>query len=146
MTPNNKVLVLDDEPHLLDWLREYLENKGFIVKSVTNVTEAIAALDDTSFRLLVLDLNVPIAVGNDADEVLLYKNFPGLSVADYARNKKGYRGRQVIVYSVHDHEEVRTVVDRISVTYCLKGRPRKFKEELDAVLSFDPSKAANKVE
>jgi CheY-like chemotaxis protein len=134
-------LILDDEPHLLDWLADYLQRKGLATKFVTNVGEAIEAIQGENFRLLVLDLNVPTSVAY-AEAIRkrgpTYEEFRGLYVAEYARNL-GYRGRQVIVYSVHDLEAVRAVTDRIGVTYCVKGRAQSFKAEIDDVLSFDPT-------
>jgi CheY-like chemotaxis protein len=142
MTTHSSVLVLDDEPHLLDWLVEYLQAKGYATTFATDIAEAMTALrSGVAFRMMILDLNVP-APGEYA-EILksrgsTYENYRGLYVAEKARNM-GYRGRQVIVYSVHDIDAVRLVTDRIGATYITKGRPRAFKAELDQVLSFDPS-------
>lgn len=138
---NNVALILDDEPHLLDWLAEYLESKGLAVRFVTDVDEALKALQREKFRVLILDLNVPASLAHI--ESLRrrgpdYEEYRGLYVAEHARNL-GYRDRQVIVYSVHDVEAVRVVSGRIGVTYCIKGRPRNFKSELDDVLSYDPT-------
>jgi CheY-like chemotaxis protein len=135
------VLVLDDEPELLEWLAEYLEAKGLLVEFAKNITDGIEALDSKEFRFLVLDLNVPIPGQYKsvlADKGDMFSMYPGLYVAQAARNK-GYRDRQVIVYSVHDIAEVRIITDRISVTYTTKGRPRAFKAEIDNLLSYDPS-------
>lgn len=135
------VLVLDDEPELLEWLAEYLEVKKLQVEFARNVLEGLAALESRAFRFLVIDLNVP-ASGQYrsalADKGEVFSKYPGLYVAQAARNK-GYRDRQVIVYSVHDLDEVRIITDRIRVTYATKGRPRAFKAEIDNVLSYDPS-------
>lgn len=139
-----EVLILDDEPHLLDWLAEYLEAKGYKTTFVVDISSAMAALrSGVQFRIVVLDLNVP-ATG-EYSELLrergsVYEIYRGLYVAEQARNM-GYRGRQVIVYSVHDVDSVRAVSDRLGTTYITKGRPRIFKEEIDQVLSFDPSEA-----
>ncbi|MCC6506524.1 MAG: hypothetical protein IT475_13890 [Aquimonas sp.] len=137
----DSALILDDEPHLLVWLGEFLEGKGLKVRFESDVAKAIEALGQEKYRLLILDLNVPVptslkeAVGKRGP---LYEEYRGLFVAEYARNA-GYRDRQVIVYSVHDVDEVRKITNRIRVTYAIKGRPRIFKEEIISVLSFDPS-------
>lgn len=137
------VLVMDDEPELLEWLDEYLESKDLQVVFAKNIGEAITALDNGHYRFLVLDLNVP-APGEYktalADKGDLFSSYPGLYVAQAARNK-GYRDRQVIVYSVHDIDEVRAVTERLRVSYVTKGRPRAFKSEIDNVLSYDPSRS-----
>jgi CheY-like chemotaxis protein len=142
MTTHSNVLVLDDEPHLMDWLVEYLQAKGYATTFATDVAEAMAALKSgATFRMMILDLNVPAP--GEYSELLrsrgsTYESYHGLYVAEQARNM-GYRGRQVIVYSVHDVQTVRLITDRIGATYITKGRPRSFKAELDQVLSFDPS-------
>lgn len=136
------VLILDDEPHLLDWLAEYLQAKGYKTTFAVNIAEAIAALTSgTKFRMMILDLNVPAP--GEYSELLrsrgpTHENYCGLYVAEEARSM-GYRGRQVIVYSVHDVEAVRLITNKLNATYITKGRPRAFKTEIDQVLSYDPS-------
>jgi len=71
-------------------------------------------------------------------EKLVYKKYPGLYVAWQARNK-GYRDRQIIIYTVHRDEEVAKEAELIGCTYILKGRPTELKEELLRVLAFDPT-------
>ena len=137
----DQVLVMDDEPELLEWLVEYLSVKGMEVTFAKDIAEGMSALEEGKYCFLVLDLNVPIS--GECRAMLskngeLFLNFPGLYIAQSARTK-GYRDRQVIVYSVHDIDEVRAVTDRLRVTYVTKGRPRAFKAEIDDVLSFDPS-------
>jgi CheY-like chemotaxis protein len=136
-----QVLIMDDEPHLLDWLVEYFDKKGYASRFAINVSEAVDLLNQERFRMLVLDLNVPAP--GEYSQILnnkgtLFQKYRGLYVAEYARTK-GYRDRQVVVYSVHDVDEVRLHAERMSVTYVTKGRPRAFKVEIDDVLSYDPS-------
>jgi CheY-like chemotaxis protein len=135
------VLIMDDEPHVLDWLIEYLEAKNYKVKIVTNVDEAISELNEMIFRVTILDLNVPASdmVKNKLEEKgSVYKKYRGLYAAVYARTK-GHRGRQVIVYSVHDSQEVQNECRKIGIQYLIKARPREFKKELNDILSFDPT-------
>lgn len=138
---NEHVLVMDDEPQLLDWLAEYFKRKGYGTKFAINVAEAIECLNSQKFRILVLDLNVP-APGEYANILAakgaIFQKFRGLYVAECARTM-GYRDRQVVVYSVHDVDEVRLQTDRMGVTYVTKGRPRIFKSEIDDILSYDPT-------
>ena len=135
------VLIMDDEPHVLDWLIEYLKAKSYKIKIVTNVDEAIKELDKTIFRITIFDLNVPasdVVKKKLEDKGDVYTKYRGLFAAVYARTK-GHRGRQVIVYSVHDSEEVQNECRRIDIQYLIKARPREFKKELNDILSFDPS-------
>ena len=135
------VLIMDDEPHVLDWLIEYVEAAGYDVKTVTNLDEAIKILDEFIFRVAIFDLNVPVS---DTLKIKLeekgaiYTKYRGLYAAEYARTK-GHRGKQVIVYSVHDSEEVQKKCNIVDIQYLIKARPREFKKELNNILSFDPT-------
>lgn len=132
---------MDDEPHVLDWLIEYIEAKNYKTKIVTNVDDAIKALDKYSFRVAIFDLNVPVSaemIKKLGDKGNIYTRYRGLYAAEYARTK-GHRGKQVIVYSVHDSEEVQNKCKIVEIQYLIKARPREFKKELNHILSFDPT-------
>jgi CheY-like chemotaxis protein len=138
---NDTVLLLDDEPEYLTWLEEYVSKKGYKTRLVRDLNEAEDELRQWRFRFAIIDLNVPAAGTARAhvdsiDE--LHRRFPGLYAAELARNL-GYRARQIVVYSVHESEEVAVLSRRIGFTYITKGRPRAFKEEVDAILSYDPT-------
>ena len=135
----NTILLADDEPYNLDWIAEYLAQKGYRVQAVTSVDQAINELRKNRFRAVVADLSIPF---RNPQPVLgkhepLHEKYPGLVIAEYARNH-WHLDRQVIVYSVHDDPAVAAHAGTIGVTYLLKGRPRQFKEEMDDVLSYDP--------
>ena len=138
---NTEILILDDEPHNISWLPEYLADKGYSCAIATNIKEAIELLSAKSFRAIVVDLNVPAPSEYSsalAAKGEVYVKYRGLYFAEYARTL-GYRNRQVIVYSVHDIDEVRLVTNRIRIDYATKGRPRDFKALIDDVLSYDPT-------
>jgi CheY-like chemotaxis protein len=61
MTTRHKVLVLDDDPDLLDLYREMLSRLPSKpeIHTASSGTHAIALLDSDSFGLLVCDLNMP---------------------------------------------------------------------------------------
>jgi CheY-like chemotaxis protein len=135
------ILVVDDEPHNMIWMEDYISALGFSIKHCLNLNEALEALNEKQFRAAVIDLNIPaleplqseLRTKGDA-----YRRFPGLYAASFARNK-GYRDRQVIIYSVHQDADVLREVEVLRCTYIIKGRPKTFKEELEAVLSYDPT-------
>ncbi|MFZ2446860.1 MAG: hypothetical protein WAW37_10920 [Syntrophobacteraceae bacterium] len=137
----NTILLLDDEPHCLDWLIDYLKSKSYLVEVVRNVKEAADLLHKVKYRAVIIDLNVP-ATGDFAEVLAkkgeIYQSFRGIYIAELARNR-GHRNRQVIVYSVHESEAIRAICKKLDVAYLTKGRPRQFKEEIDDVLSFDPT-------
>jgi len=56
---NETILVVDDEANIRDLARMYLEKDGYRVKTVTNGTDALAAIKQDLPTLMVLDLMLP---------------------------------------------------------------------------------------
>lgn len=142
LTEKEVVLVVDDEPQYLDWLFEYLKSKGFDIVTATTLADGLRALNNGKYRAILADLSIPVSDNLSvslAKQGEAYVKYPGLYLAHTSRNK-GYRGRQVVVYSVHDAQAVREVANLIGVCYITKGRPRLLKSELDGIFSYDPSK------
>ena len=54
-----RVLVVDDEPDVLDLLRVRLLLEGYIVETTTTGTAAIAAVRERAPEVVLLDLNMP---------------------------------------------------------------------------------------
>lgn len=136
---SDTVLLADDEPYNLQWLVDWLESQKYKAVVVESVDAAIVQLNEARFRTVIADLNIPLSPprqmlqGRDA----LFHTYPGLVIADYARNHD-HTGRQVVVYSVHDDPHVQVLAGKLGFTYILKGRPRTMKNEIDAVLRYDP--------
>jgi len=59
------VLVVDDEPKILQLARDYLEHAGFKVASASDGREALAAFRSSAPDLIVLDLGLPFVDGLD---------------------------------------------------------------------------------
>lgn len=138
---NSTIVVVDDELYNLVWLLDYLRSKKYDVLPAKDANEALEILEGDRYRCVIVDLNIPMyepfvqAVGSLGN---VYVKFPGLFVAREARTK-GYRDRQVIIYSVHRDVEVAQEAKILGCTYILKGRPKEMKLELDDVLRYDPS-------
>lgn len=68
-TTNNfkdrRILVIEDEPHMLDLIRITLEGAGFIVSGAMSGTEGLERLREEIPDLVVLDLNLPDMSGFD---------------------------------------------------------------------------------
>jgi DNA-binding response OmpR family regulator len=60
-----RVLVVDDEPGILDVVKAYLEREGMIVETAASVAQARAALARSTPDVLVLDVTLPDGSGLD---------------------------------------------------------------------------------
>jgi DNA-binding NtrC family response regulator len=63
----NKILVVDDEPHVCKVLRELFESKGYHVVEAYNGDEALAIHSEEKPDLVLLDIRMP---GKDGIETL----------------------------------------------------------------------------
>jgi two-component system, sensor histidine kinase SagS len=57
--PNKRILILDDEEDVLDFLKIYLGSFGWETMLASTTTEAFAFLDSTSFFLVITDIAMP---------------------------------------------------------------------------------------
>ena len=133
--------MLDDEIYNLTWMMDFFYSKGLDIIPASTANDAIEIINSEIYRAAVIDLNVPLLPPLDtaaAEYGETYVRYPGLFVARQARNR-GYRDRQVVIYSVHRDEAVMREAKMLGCTYILKGRPKEIKEELNAVLEFDPT-------
>lgn len=142
-TVADTIVIVDDELQNVLWMVDYLESNNLHVEFATNVNEGVLRIEKEIYRALVIDLNIPVL--EPYEEALrqiggAYVTFPGLFLARHARNR-GYRDRQVIIYSVHRDPTVAEEAKKLGCTYIIKGRPREIKTELEAVLAFDPTSA-----
>lgn len=59
------VLIVDDEPAILDLLRAILEDEGFTVMTASNGTAALYLIQRTPVALVLTDLMMPLVSGLD---------------------------------------------------------------------------------
>ena len=140
-TVPDTVLILDDELYNLTWLIDFLQSRELKTMTFREASGIVPELRSEIYRCLILDLNVPVRPPLDADAESrghIFRQYPGLYIAWLARNF-GYRGRQILVYSVHKDEGVEVETQRLGCAYIRKGRPREMKSELEQVLSYDPT-------
>ncbi len=135
------ILLIDDEPFHMFWMHDYVESLGYKIQQCTNLNEGVEAIGNKQYRAAIIDLNIPALEPINQELKTkggVYYRYPGLFAARFARNR-GYRNKQVIIYSVHQDVEVRRETDILGCTYIIKGRPKAFQEELEAVLAYDPT-------
>jgi CheY-like chemotaxis protein len=56
-TPAPHILVADDQPAILEALRQLLKNEGFETESATSPAGVLAALEARDFDAVLMDLN-----------------------------------------------------------------------------------------
>ncbi len=54
-----KILLVEDNPSLIEMIAAFLRERGFAVDAVTTGTDALAALGGASYDALILDLGLP---------------------------------------------------------------------------------------
>ncbi|NQU16293.1 MAG: response regulator [Desulfobacteraceae bacterium] len=72
-----KILVVDDEPHILRSLTFVLKKEGYDVSSATNGEEALAKIRESKPSLMFLDVMMPKKNGYEVCQEV--KGDPGLS-------------------------------------------------------------------
>lgn len=60
-----KILIVEDEPMIIDVIKAYLERAGYIVYSAINGSEALKIIKEVSFDFLILDLMLPDFSGEE---------------------------------------------------------------------------------
>lgn len=95
-----KILVVDDEPDVRNYLSSFLEDEGFTIRTAENGRAAITAIEEEKPDLILLDLLMPEATGAG-----LYRELQG---------KEEFKDIPVIVISGMVGKDV-TVMDFVQV-------------------------------
>jgi DNA-binding response OmpR family regulator len=90
-----KILIVDDEPNILLYLSEALEDENYAITTKNNGREAISTLAKEEFDLLVVDLKL--------------KDIDGLQVLREARN----RGPDIVVIMLTGHGSLESAIEAI---------------------------------
>ena len=62
---SKRILVVDDDPDIVDYLRLFLEDHGYEVSSANRSSSALSALDDVAPDAVILDVVLPGRSGLD---------------------------------------------------------------------------------
>jgi DNA-binding response OmpR family regulator len=60
-----RILVVDDEPQIVEVLQAYLEREGLVVQSASTVAQALEAIERFRPDMLILDITLPDGSGLD---------------------------------------------------------------------------------
>jgi len=113
MAKQYHILVVEDEERWRENIfREILENEGYRVKTSSNYTEAIAALDQRVFDLVVIDVNLTDVPGNQ-DGVRVLERMVSLGHKSPAIIVSGSETRAVAAKNVKRFQPI-AFIDKIT--------------------------------
>ena len=69
-----KLLVVDDEPTVLQLLNQVLTDEGHQVETVANASDALARIESNRYSLIILDIKMPGMSG-----IELYQRLPNIA-------------------------------------------------------------------
>jgi DNA-binding NtrC family response regulator len=73
---NNRILIVDDEADVLDFLKIYLESQGWDITTVNSADKAFASVGERAFFLIITDIAMPDMDGYEFVAKLKEKNVP----------------------------------------------------------------------
>lgn len=67
---NQRILLIDDEPKIVNAVKAYLENSNYIVCVAFDGEEALRLFDEVSPDLVILDLMLPKITGEEICQII----------------------------------------------------------------------------
>ncbi|HMQ54873.1 MAG TPA: response regulator [Anaerolineae bacterium] len=86
-----KILIVENEPDLREFLRDELEDANFATTMAANGAEAVVAITDQTFDLVLVDMVMPVLNGIQTIKVLR-KMVPSLPIIGLT----GFTGQEFI--------------------------------------------------
>ncbi len=131
-----KILIVDDEPDIIEILKFNLENEGYKVISAVNGKEALKLADEHLPQLIILDLMMPVMDGIETCERLrMDKKFNNSVIMFLSARGEDYS--QVAAFESGADDYVTKPIKPRILNSKVKALLRRFKNELGQVLSFE---------
>jgi DNA-binding response OmpR family regulator len=92
------VLVVDDEPDIVDFLTTVLQDEGYATESARDGVEALAKLEQTHPSLLILDLMMP--------------RMSGFEVLGELRRRAGQRPSVIVLSAKSTHQDILEALEK----------------------------------
>ena len=130
-----KILIVDDEPDIIEILKFNLENEGYKVFSAENGKEALKLADQILPNLIILDLMMPIMDGIEACERLrMDKKFNNTLVMFLSARGEDYS--QIAAFDSGADDYVTKPIKPRILNSKVKALLRRFKNDLGQILSY----------
>lgn len=138
-----KILVVDDEPEVREYLKNVLEQKGYTVSEAPEGRKALATLKEESFDLVLLDLVMPDMDGFGVLKAIrsFNKSLPVIILTAYGTDKKLKEAISLGVTNfVGKGEGISELINKIEGSLDLSSRSEKGK--IDILIVEDESAVA----
>ena len=130
-----KILIVDDEPDIIEILRFNLENQGYKVFSAENGKEALKLADQHLPNLIILDLMMPIMDGIEACERLrMDKKFNNTLIMFLSARGEDYS--QVAAFESGADDYVTKPIKPRILNSKVKALLRRFRNDFGQILSY----------
>ncbi len=130
-----KILIVDDEPDIIEILKFNLENEGYTVISAENGKVALKLADEHIPQLIILDLMMPIMDGIEACERLrMDKKFNNTLIMFLSARGEDYS--QVAAFESGADDYVTKPIKPRILNSKVKALLRRFKNDFGQILSY----------
>ena len=130
-----KILIVDDEPDIIEILKSNLENEGYKVFSAENGKEALKLADQHLPNLIILDLMMPIMDGIEACEHLrMDKKFNNTLIMFLSARGEDYS--QVAAFESGADDYVTKPIKPRILNSKVKALLRRFRNDFSQTLSY----------
>jgi len=131
-----KILIVDDEPDIIEILQFNLENEGYKVLSAVNGKEALILADQHIPHLIILDLMMPVMDGIEACERLrMDKKFNNTLIMFLSARGEDYS--QVAAFESGADDYVTKPIKPRILNSKVKALMRRFKNDFGQILAFE---------
>lgn len=89
----SKILIVDDEEHIRELIRFYLDKEGFSVLEAENGEKALDILENEYIDLVIVDIMMPVMNGFDlVEEMKQFKDIPVIMLTAKSQSADKLRG------------------------------------------------------
>jgi two-component system alkaline phosphatase synthesis response regulator PhoP len=127
MTSKAKILIVDDDPDIIELLSFHLEKEGFDVTAAHNGKEALEIAENTHFDLIILDVMMP--------------EVDGVEVCRELREKEAYKNSLIVFLTARseDYSQIAGLEAGADDYIAKPIKPRVFITKVKSLLRRKPS-------
>jgi two-component system, sensor histidine kinase SagS len=127
---NRRILVVDDEVDVLDFLKIYLESQGWEVTTISSTSEAFIELESKAYFLVLTDIAMPEMDGYEFISKIKEKNIPAQMAL---MTGFGYNPKHTLVkiYKTIRYPCLFKPFNRVKVTEAVQNAYNMYHAELD---------------